>query len=276
MTDYFDPVQPFFVFHSDCYYKKIIAHLPVAHFYRFTCKNQQELQTIQNTVVPDGAIDVIFSCNPYQPTAFVAGSVEVAGTNIFQEQTSYFGVRFLPGISDHFGKISAKEIVGVSENFVQVTGRADVMEKICTATSFEQQIAEFMTSFEDFINADTKNGNALLVAGILQKIFQDAGNLKIQDLENILHYSRRHLVRVFTDFTGMNIKHFSNIIRFQKALTAINHGQYSSIVDISMQNGYYDQTHFQKDFRKFARMTPGNYCRLIDGIHYLNRITMIK
>ena len=201
--------------------------------------------------------------------------MEVAGTNIFQEQTSYFDVRFLPGISDHFGKISAKEIVGVSENFVQVTGRADVMEKICTATSFEQQISEFMTSFGDFMNADTKNGNALLVAGILQKIFQDAGNLKIQDLENILHYSRRHLVRVFTDFTGMNIKHFSNIIRFQKALTAINHGQYSSIVDISMENGYYDQTHFQKDFRKFARMTPGNYCRLIAGIHYLNRITMI-
>lgn len=90
-----DPLQPYFVMNADSYYKMMFPGSSIAHFYRFTCKERIRLQ---NGAVPDGTIDILFNCDPDIPSAFVAGTVERAGTNVFLQNHTYFGVRFLPGI----------------------------------------------------------------------------------------------------------------------------------------------------------------------------------
>lgn len=273
MSSIFDPIQPYFVLSSANYYKKIIPNIPkIAHFYRFT---SSDILPIMNSVVPDGTADIIFSCDKYNPQAIVAGSVKSASTNIFKENSVYFGVRFAPGAFDHFGGISTKELIGSNADFTDVTGRNDLLEKICASDSFEEQIIEFTKYFGESLSENTLKNKDLLVSDILREIFLNSGNVKISELEKSLNYSRRHLLRVFSDYTGMDIKHFSNIIRFQSTITKMNHGLYPTIADAWADNGYFDQTHFQKDFRKFALMTPKAYRMLIEGSNYLNRITII-
>lgn len=273
MSNIFDPIQPYFVLSSANYYKKIIPDIPtVAHFYRFTSK---EILPIVNSVVPDGTADIIFSCDKYNPQAIVAGSVISASTNIFKENSVYFGVRFVPGAFDHFGDISVKELIGNNADFTDVTRRNDLLEKICTSDSFEEQINAFVKCFGESLAGNRIKNKDALVSDILREIFLNSGNIKVNELEQTLSYSRRHLLRVFSDYTGMDIKHFSNIIRFQNTITKMNHGLYPTIADAWTDNGYFDQTHFQKDFRKFALMTPKAYRTLIAKSNYLNRITII-
>ena len=89
------PLQPYFVVNAESYYKRMCPGSSIAHFYRFTCKDEI---TMPNGAVPDGTIDIIFDCSADFPLAFVAGTVEKGAQNIFQQNHTYFGVRFLPGI----------------------------------------------------------------------------------------------------------------------------------------------------------------------------------
>lgn len=267
----FDPIQPYFVLGADSYLKRIETNSPVAHFYRFDNKRQ----TVACSVVPDGSTDLIFTCDKNHPKAVVAGTVEAAGGNIFKENVTYFGVRLMPGISDHFAGISTKELIGISADLRDVIGGSDLIESICLSDSFDEQIARFNTGIAPFIDSSGGEAASPVVMEILSEIFAAEGNIHISQLEQNLHYSRRHLSRIFLNYTGMDMKHFCMIIRFQSVLTKINHGVYRTIADTALDNGYYDQTHFQKDFRRFTDMTPKAYQKLIDASNYFNRIKIV-
>ena len=264
-----DPLQPYFVMNADSYYKRMFPGSSIAHFYRFTCKERIRLQ---NGAVPDGTIDILFDCDPDVPSAFVAGTVERAETNVFLQNHTYFGVRFLPGILDHFGDVSAKALVGNIFDFTDVTGMADVEAGICAAESFEKQVEMFLRAFSG--TAEMKE-NSCLIACMLNEIYWSGGNIKIQDMEKDLNYSRRHLLRTFKESVGLDIKKFCRIIRFQSLLSRINRGDFVSFADAAMDGGYYDQNHMQRDFREFALTTPGNYCRLLEDTDYQSRIRIV-
>ncbi len=264
-----DPLQPYFVINADSYYKMFLPDSPIAHFYRFTCK---EKISLQNGAVPDGAVDIIFDCDPQIPSAFVAGTVEQAGSNVFSQNHTYFGVRFLPGILDHFGEASAGELVGKTVDFAEVTGMTGLEEEICAASSFRDQIELFLSAFSGI--TDQKDSSGIL-SRMLFEIYQSGGNIRVQELEEKLNYSRRHLLRSFKDSVGLDIKTFCRIIRFQTSLSRISRGDFASMAEVAVEGGYYDQNHLQRDFREFASLSPGNYCRLLRDMDYRNRITLV-
>jgi AraC-like DNA-binding protein len=38
------------------------------------------------------------------------------------------------------------------------------------------------------------------------------------------------------------------------------------LIDVGLENGYYDQSHFIRSFHEFADMTPGEYRRQMSSI----------
>ena len=48
-------IQPYFVIHTDYYYKAICARYGILHFYRWTMQGKEEI-----SAVPDGCIDLVF------------------------------------------------------------------------------------------------------------------------------------------------------------------------------------------------------------------------
>lgn len=58
----------------------------------------------------------------------------------------------------------------------------------------------------------------------------------------------------------MNPKNLIKIIRFQKTISnLIETINDISCIDTALEFGYYDQSHFNKDFKKFTGLTPVNY-----------------
>ncbi len=49
---------------------------------------------------------------------------------------------------------------------------------------------------------------------------------------------------------------YARIARFHKAYRIIENTPIVSWADLAYEAGYYDQTHFIKDFKEFARLTP--------------------
>ena len=101
-----------------------------------------------------------------------------------------------------------------------------------------------------------------------ENLFDDrlTATLKLLDkpsmgLDQLCDYaclSPRRFRELFRNQTGYSPMFYKKIMRFNQAARQINS---TSLTDIALSNGYYDQSHFIRDFKLFAGITPSEYLR---------------
>ena len=69
----------------------------------------------------------------------------------------------------------------------------------------------------------------------------------------------RNLERYFNTYVGICPKSFHRLHRFQKLLNRIINDEYASMTMLAYDQGYYDQTHFLKDFKSFSGCSPSQF-----------------
>lgn len=67
--------------------------------------------------------------------------------------------------------------------------------------------------------------------------------------------SARHLRRLTSQYLGLSSKEFAKVFRFQKALLAMNTNSCPNV----WADYYYDQPHFNRDFKKLSGVTPNEF-----------------
>ncbi|MCC5857452.1 MAG: helix-turn-helix transcriptional regulator [Ectothiorhodospiraceae bacterium] len=95
---------------------------------------------------------------------------------------------------------------------------------------------------------------------------QSEGRCAIGALIAASGLSRRQFERRFQFETGMSPKVFARVLRFQGALRMGHIPVRSKLVDIAQDGGYYDQSHFVREFRVFAGMPPRDYYARRQGV----------
>jgi AraC-like DNA-binding protein len=92
----------------------------------------------------------------------------------------------------------------------------------------------------------------------LQLIIQSNGNISLKEITEKTFYSERHLNRLSNHYLGFNLKDFSRIVRINKAIYLLHHTSHS-LDYISAESGFYDISHFIRDFRAVCGVTPQEY-----------------
>lgn len=82
-------------------------------------------------------------------------------------------------------------------------------------------------------------------------------NVSLSQLASIAGLSEFHLSRVFTKEIGVPPHTYQLQVRLKKATDLIASGK--TLVEASLETGFYDQSHFQKAFKKKFGVTPGQY-----------------
>jgi AraC-like DNA-binding protein len=77
----------------------------------------------------------------------------------------------------------------------------------------------------------------------------------IAGIADEIGFSHKHLISRFRETFGMTPKTVARLLRFEKAVSLIE-TKTSTLADIAVDCGYYDQAHFHRDFRQFAGCTP--------------------
>jgi AraC-like DNA-binding protein len=102
----------------------------------------------------------------------------------------------------------------------------------------------------------------------LRHILQHKGQLNVEELASEICLSTRQFERKFKEHCGFSPKLYTRIIRFQHALTAYGH-QHKSLTEIGYDCGYYDQSHFIREFKAFSGYHPRAYfAGRPEGIEY--------
>jgi AraC-like DNA-binding protein len=92
-------------------------------------------------------------------------------------------------------------------------------------------------------------------------ILHGRGAIAIGDLSRQLGISNRYLERLFLDRGGISPKLFARIIRFQHALGFLSSREPPGLAAIAQEAGYFDQSHFVREFRRFAGVAPREFAR---------------
>ncbi len=74
-----------------------------------------------------------------------------------------------------------------------------------------------------------------------------------------LGLSPRRFIDLFTTAVGLTPKRFCRIRRFQYVVQCLQAHRHVDLADVALACGYYDQSHFNHDFRTFAGVTPTTY-----------------
>ncbi len=87
-------------------------------------------------------------------------------------------------------------------------------------------------------------------------IIKTKGTISITELRNQLYITERTFERKFTKEIGVTPKQFAKIVQFSFSLNQIKESDYTNFTNIAYENGFTDQSHFIKSFKKYTGGTP--------------------
>lgn len=114
--------------------------------------------------------------------------------------------------------------------------------------------------FEDALGArlDDAGPPAPEAAEVWRRLTASGGRLDIARLAGELGWSRQQLHARVRRHLGASPKTLARILRFRRALSLVEHGG-QGWAELAVACGYYDQAHFNRDFRAFTGTSPGVY-----------------
>ena len=106
-----------------------------------------------------------------------------------------------------------------------------------------------------------------LVGASITRIFQARGDIAIDDILKSEGRHYRTAERAFLERVGVPPKQLAKVIRFKHAYTTLSSRPRRSRAAISpLDFGYYDASHFAKDFRRFTGTSPREFSGPRPGI----------
>ena len=83
-------------------------------------------------------------------------------------------------------------------------------------------------------------------------------DLKVAVLAKMAELSPPHFCRLFKKSTGFSPHRYILLRRIERAKELLGNSDLN-LLDIALQCGFYDQSHFNLQFRNFMAMTPKSY-----------------
>lgn len=98
-----------------------------------------------------------------------------------------------------------------------------------------------------------------IVKSTVDTILLTKGNTSINAILKETLSKRRQLERKFVKQIGISPKQLSKVIRLQTALKLLLNKQTESLTQIAYESEYYDQAHFNRDFKEFTGINPKEF-----------------
>jgi AraC-like DNA-binding protein len=174
----------------------------------------------------------------------------------------FFGIHFKPGGAAAFLHVPLSELHNqvVALDVLWGPSAAEMRERLHDAPTTQAGFA----LFEQLLLARLSwNPPGLdLVHSALGEITHHHGTLSIRKLSEQLGISQNHLNTQFKRLVGISPKEFARLSRFFSVLRSIDPMQPVDWMLIAHQAGFYDQSHFNKDFVTLTGYSPSDYLRL--------------
>lgn len=173
------------------------------------------------------------------------------------EDTGTVLIYFKEGGASAFFKEPVHELFSESvslDNFMLRSELLVLEERLCEA----QKDTERISIVEQFlVSRMCRKYPDQLVIAALAVINKNNGNIRIKELAASLNTSQSPLEKRFRRVIGASPKKFASIVRLRHTLQIYD--PHRSFTELGYDAGFYDQSHFIKEFRRFTGETPEDF-----------------
>ena len=242
----------------------------VKHYYIFESDSDKEFE---DTVFPSGEMEIIFNLGDgiweslVDQTFYKTPKIELWGQITkplsikSKGKHTMLGIRFYTHTAAYF----FKDEIGIFNN--QIFDLEDIIgnpikhlhDQLLETSDIKKRI-ELIETFliQKIITNDKISDKIEKVAHILSSLLNDATESNINSISVKYGITPRYLHKLVFQHTGLAPKAFNKIKRFQHSLKLINTTEYP-FTSIAYDSGYFDQSHFIRDFKSFTGTTPTSY-----------------
>ncbi len=205
-------------------------------------------------VPPDGCVDIIYDRGIYGRGAGLraVGAMTVEQRFDFPSGAEQIGVRFRPGMAGAFLGLSPAELTDRTVPLADLHRwcAGELQRQLDDARSIRDAMRLLVASLpvpERDLSPVQRAIEALAVA---------KGNADLDELARQANLSPRQFRRRCLEESGLAPKHLARVLRFRHACAIARRGQTVNWADVALDAGYFDQSHFIRDFREFTGDTP--------------------
>ncbi|RKE94788.1 helix-turn-helix domain-containing protein [Ichthyenterobacterium magnum] len=222
----------------------------------------------RDKIIPDGYPELIFHYKDAyksninktwntQSKYLIAGQIK---NHFYIEntgETGMFGIKFQPAALTKLFSINmalhTDKVTTLDSYLFSIL--KDVITNATSETPFEEKVNAIEIWFNNFVTTHTQKPH--IIDKAIEIIMSSNGATTIKDITRNLTIGERTLERYFKTYVGLSPKFFCRIIRFSHIFKIVSDSK--NWTDVTYQTGYYDQSHFIKNFKEFTGEDPSKY-----------------
>ena len=236
----------------------------ISQIYTFEVKKEK---LILDTTVPDASVDLLF----FEKTSGEFGARIIGPTKsrlssyvVFEENTSYIGIRFKPCYPIMISGIPVKESYN---HIIPITISDNIYKRIKWYLKMNTETDEILLQIKSDLSKYIvvyDDGKQRLINGIIDYFICQKGQMNMKILSEKTGYSSYYLNKVFLAHTNYTVGQFYSLLRLHSILDQYEYNKAISqnkinYACIANETGYCDQAHLTREFKKFMGITPKKY-----------------
>ena len=251
------PVQPGLQLQSD-YVEKLVSWNPrmtkgQALCYQFRTGGGAS----QTLLIPDACANFLFRCDEDGCELHISGIQSEKSEVALKPDATYFGFKPYCVMGMRSFGVDWRELL--DETMVGAESMScfqRISEILAKATSFEQR-SSIMRDFayRRLVDQDYIQG---VVEFAEHTICSADGNVRVADVSDQTGYTAQYCRKCFRESVGVTIKNYASVLRFQNVVRSFPDSS-KDLAEIVYENGYCDQSHLTKEFKRFTDMTPNAF-----------------
>lgn len=182
-------------------------------------------------------------------------------TVTWPDNPDYIGVRFRPGGAFAVLGVETGELANRVVALDAVLGRfaGEVRERLYEAGSRRARFAVLEVMLTAAIRRSTDHNR---ITPVLKALEASHGHVAVSALSQSSGMSQKHLITLFNRLVGVPPKTMGRLYRMQHLIDTLDIARPVVWTEVAQDNFYFDQAHFNKDFKRFTGYTPGEYLSL--------------
>lgn len=210
------------------------------------------------TILPHGSVTLVFFYYHQKIHSFLFGPTTqtVKVGDLANQCDIIFIIEFQPAGFMAFTNLNQNKLVDKILPFssIDYSFNMRLMAIFQTAATAD----ELLLNFENELISNIKYEYPKELIQAIQEIIDARGIITVSDIADHASYCVRQLNRTFNQYLGMSMKAFSRLVRINNSFHLLNE-QSNTLNTISDKLGYYDTSHYVKDFKIVCGITPQKY-----------------
>lgn len=228
----------------------------IRHFWIINWDLEGQAPYLQD-VLPNPCVNMVIEAH----RSGIYGVSSSKYTKQIQGKGKVFGVKFKPGGFYPFLKTSLSTLTDQSID-IDAVFDADPLtfsQKILSENDPYHMIAMAEALFMQKL--PSTDDQVVLVNEIIDHIHRNHDMTKVEHISEHFNMNTRRLQRLFSQYVGVSPKWVIKLYRLQNAAETMDTGKQQDWLTLSSELGYYDQSHFIKDFKAIIGKTPDEYAK---------------